>query len=125
MVDGVIGKLLVAAMFLGHGLAMAGSGAYLPWSIRGTTGDYVRDSWLLGGGGPAVAAGTVIWLAAGVGFILAAVGVWQGWDWWRTAAWAGAAATLLALGLWFGSVPAGAYAGGVLAAATLAYLVVG
>jgi hypothetical protein len=121
--EGVVGKLVVAAVFLGHGLAMAGSALYLPWSMRATTGDFVRGSWALGDGGAALAVGVVIWLAAGAGFLIAAVGVWQGADWWRSAGWVGAVATLVALVAWAGSVPIGAYAGGVVAAATVAYLI--
>jgi hypothetical protein len=87
-------------------------------------GDFVSASWLLGSGTPAVLVGVVVWAIAGIGFIGAAVGFWQGAEWWRSWAWVGSIFTLVAIGLWFGSVPVGVYVGGALAIATIVYLVV-
>jgi hypothetical protein len=98
-------------------------GVSLPWSIRSSKGDSVGASWLLGVGGLAVVIGMVVWLLAGTGFIGAAIGFWQDAGWRHWMAWVGAVATLLALGLWAGSIPTGAYVGGVLAAGTIAYLI--
>lgn len=115
-------RWLVLVVFAAHGLAMTGTAVYLPWSIRGTKGDFVRASWLLGSGRFATAVGVVVWLLAGAGFIGAAFGLWQNADWWRPAAWIGSSLTLLAIGLWAGRVPSGAYVGGALSAGIIAYL---
>lgn len=116
-------RWLVTGAFGAHGLGMLGAAGYLPWSMRGPKSDFVGASWLLGSGVPAIIVGVVLWGVAGVGFVAAAVGFWQGAEWWRLAAWAGSVFTLAAIALWAGSVPAGVYLGGALALGTIAYLV--
>jgi hypothetical protein len=121
--DADIVRWFVAGVFAAHGLAMFGAALSLPWSTRGTQDEAVGTSWLLGSGGIAMAVGVVVWLLAGAGFIGAAIGFWQGADWWHLTAWIGSVFTLLAIGLWAGSVPAGAYVGAALAAGTVVYLI--
>ena len=121
--DTNIVKWLVTGTFGLHGVGMLGAAGYLPWSIR--KGDFVGASWLLGSGAAAIAIGVLVWAIAGVGFVGAAVGFWQGAEWWRQWAWVGSIFTLAAVGLWFGSVPFGVYVGGALAIATIGYLILG
>jgi hypothetical protein len=64
----------------------------------------------------------LVWAVAGVGFLAAAAGFWQQAEWWRSAAWIGSVGTMTAVGLWAGAFPPGVYAGGVLAAGTIVYL---
>lgn len=115
-------SLIIAAAFAIHGVAMTVLGVRLPWSIRAGKGDAVGRSWLLGDGALAAVAGLLVWLLAGGGFMAAGAGFWLGTSWWPVAAWTGAIATLLAVGLWARDVPAGAYAGAALAAGTIGYL---
>jgi len=115
-------RLLVAGAFGMHGIGMIGAAAYLPWSMRSPKGDFVGASWLLGGGTLASIAGVIVWLIAGAGYLAAAVGFWQGALWWCSVAWVGAIFTLIAIALWFRSVPFGVYVGGTLAVATVVYL---
>jgi len=123
--NGQTGTWLVTGAFAAHGLGMVGAAAYLPWSIRSARGDFIGASWLLGSGTLAIAVGVVVWCVAGVGFIGAAVGFWQGAGWWQAAAWVGSVFTLLAVGLWAGHEPFGVYVGALLAVATILYLLVG
>jgi hypothetical protein len=122
MDEGVV-RWLVAGAFGLHGIGMVGAAAYLPWSIRKPSAEFIGPSWLLGSGVPAAIIGVIVWAVAGAGFIVAAVGFWQGAVWWLTAAWIGAVFTLIAIGLWAGSVPFGVYVGGALAAGTIVYLI--
>jgi len=114
---------LVKGAFAMHGIGMLGAAGYLPFSIRNPKADFVGASWLLGSGMAAVVVGVAVWAIAGAGFVAAAVGLYQGAEWWRTAAWVGSLATLLAVGLWVGKVPFGVYVGAALAAGTIGYLV--
>lgn len=116
-------KWLVVAAFALHGLGMAGAAVYLPWSMRSPSADLVGASWLLGKGVWAIAVAVTVWMAAGSGFIAAAVGFFQDAAWWRSCAWLGSFFTLAAIGLWAGNVPAGVYVGGALAVGTIGYLV--
>lgn len=124
VVDASTVKWLVTGAFGAHGLGMIGAAGYLPWSMRGPRSDFIGASWLLGGGVPAIVIGAVLWAVAGVGFVTAAAGFWQGAEWWRLAAWIGSAFTLAAIVLWAGSVPFGVYVGGALAIGTIGYLLV-
>jgi len=121
--DAGVVKWLVTGAFAAHGIGMVGAAGYLPWSMRGPKPDFVGASWLLGSGVLAIAVGVIVWMVAGAGFIAAAVGYWQGADWWRSSAWIGSVFTLLAVGLWAGNVPFGVYVGGALAVATIGYLI--
>lgn len=116
-------RWLVTGAFALHGVGMAGAAGYLPWSIRDPKASFIGASWILGAGGLSITIGVIVWLIAGVGFIGAAVGFWQGAAWWRLWAWVGSVFTLLAVGLWFGSVPFGVYVGAALAVGTIGYLV--
>lgn len=117
-------KWIVTGAFAAHGLGMVGAAGYLPWSVRNPSGDFIGSSWLLGNGVPAIIIGVLVWALAGAAYVAAAVGFWQGADWWQLAAWIGSGATLLAIGIWMGSVPFGVYVGGALAVATVVYLLV-
>jgi hypothetical protein len=123
--DAGIVKWLVTGAFALHGAGMVGAAGYLPWSMRSAKADFIGASWLLGSGVLAIAVGVIVWAAAGAGFVAAAIGFWQGSEWWRLAAWVGAGATLLSMSLWFGSVPGGVYVGGALAIGTIVYLILG
>ena len=123
--DTGIAKWLISGAFAAHGMGMLGAAGYLPWSMRAAKADFVGASWLLGSGPLAILAGVVVWAIAGVGFIAAAVGFWQNADWWQLYAWIGSIFTLLAIGLWIGRVPFGVYVGGVLAVATIGFLIWG
>ena len=122
--DAGIVKWIVAGAFGAHGLGMLGAAGYLPWSIKDPEAKFVGASWLLGNGILAVVVGVIVWAIAGAGFVAAAVGFWQGAEWWRIAAWVGSIFTLAAIGLWAGSVPFGVYVGGALALATIGYLII-
>lgn len=117
-------KWLVTGAFGMHGLGMIGAAGYLPWSVRSPKGDFIGASWLLGNGLAAILIGVLVWAIAGAGYSAAAIGYWQDASWWRTAAWVGAVFTLVAIALWFRSVPFGVYVGGVLAVGTIVYLLV-
>lgn len=116
-------RWLVTGAFAAHGVGMIGAAGYLPWSMRAAKPDFIGASWVLGSAALAVAIGVVVWAIAGAGFVAAAIGFWQGFGWWRLAAWIGSAFTLLAIALWAGSVPFGVYVGGALALGTIGYLV--
>ena len=115
-------KWIVTGAFGLHGVGMMGAAGYLPWSIRSPKGDFVSASWLLGNALPAILVGVLVWLVAGAGYVAAAIGFWQGAPWWRTSALVGAVFTLIAIVLWFRSVPFGVYIGGILAIGTIVYL---
>lgn len=121
--DAGVVKWLVTGAFALHGVGMVGAAGYLPWSMRSAKADFIGASWLLGSGVLAVAVGVIVWAVAGAGFVAAAVGFWQGAEWWRLCAWVGSAFTLLAIALWVGNVPFGVYVGGALAVGTIGYLV--
>jgi hypothetical protein len=114
---------LVVGAFALHGVGMIGAAGYLPWSMRSTKAQFIGASWLLGSGTLAVVVGVIVWLVAGAGFVAAATGLWQATGWWTATAWVGSVFTLLAIALWLGKVPFGVYVGGLLAAATMWYLV--
>lgn len=120
------GKYLISAAFLMHGIGMLGAGLTLPAAMRKPESGF-GNSWLLARLSPGTQAviGTVLWGLAGIGFIGAAVGYFLGAEWWRMFAWLGAPTTIAAIALWFGAVPPGMYAGGVLAAIVLGALVTG
>lgn len=117
------GRYLISAAFVLHGLGMLGAGLYLPIAMR-SEGDFGR-SWLLSRWGERFSAitGTILWGLAGLGMMGAGVGLFLGASWWTAFGWLGAPATILAIALWFGAVPMGAYAGGILAALLLGALV--
>ena len=124
MVDSNFSRWLISAAFLVHGIGMLGAGLTLPMAIRKTDSGF-GHSWFFERCGTQVeaVAGTILWGLAGIGFIGAAVGLFMSQNWWVLFAWVGAPATLLAVLLWFGAVPMGTYAGGVLAALTLGALI--
>lgn len=74
-------------------------------SARPIGGQSTR-SWLLGGDWPARGIGGLIWLAALVGFVTVAVGLFNQTGWWRTAALLSAAVSIVGLLLfWSNPVP--------------------
>lgn len=118
------GLYLIAAAFALNGFGMLIAGLRMPVSLQ-REGDDFGHSWLLSKLGPQTEAilATIIWGLAGIGFIVAGVGLALGQGWWVYGAWLGAPLTITAVALWFGAVPSGTYAGGVLAALTIGALV--
>lgn len=112
---------LVSAAFAMHGLGMLGAALTLPIALRSGKAQGFGHSWLLQRFGTDTEAllGTIIWGLAGLGFLVAAVGFLISAPWWVFGVYLGAPLTVVAIALWFGSVPAGAYAGGVFAALAL------
>jgi hypothetical protein len=115
---------LIVGAFAMHGLGMLAVGLSLPKQLQNPKGAF-GHSWALRRLGPVPesVAGTVLFGLAGIGYLIAAVGLFLGAAWWPLGAWLGAPLTIVAIALWFGSVPAGTYAGGVLAAVTIAIMV--
>jgi phosphoglycerol transferase MdoB-like AlkP superfamily enzyme len=120
MLSGVWYWLAIAAFAL-HGAGMIGAAGYLPFDKKG---GFIGASWLLGSGTAATVVGVVVWAVAGIGYVVAAYGLWRELGWWQSAALVGAIATLIAIALWFGKVPGGVYAGGALAIATIVLVTV-
>ena len=119
------GLYLVAAAFgfTGIGLLMAALG--LPRTLRSDGGKATfGHSWLLSrlGTEKEVLIGTILWGLAGLGFIIAGAGMALQVSWWAWGAWLGAPLTIVAIVLWFGAIPSGTYAAGVLAALTIGAL---
>jgi hypothetical protein len=123
-VDGNITRWIVSGAFLMHGLGMVG-GAIMTTVAKARDDRGFGRSWLLSGlSRPIeVVLGALLWGAAGLGFLVAAAGFLGGNSYWATAAWVGAAATLVAVALWAGAVPPGTYVGAALAIAVIAALV--
>ncbi len=119
-----ISLYLIAAAFGLHGIGMLGSALTLPLAIQKSEKGF-GHSWLLARFGTQVeaVAGSIIWGLAGIGFLVAGIGLALGASWWEMGAWLGAPMTIIAIVLWFGAVPMGTYVGGVLAALTLGALV--
>lgn len=118
--DGAALRWLIVGAFGMHGLGMLGAAGYLPFDAKRS---FIGESWLFGGEGLSSIAGVVVWGIAGLGYLAAAIGFWRDTPWWQAAAWVGAAFTIAAIALWIGKVPGGVYVGGLLAVATVAYLI--
>jgi len=118
------GVYLIAAAFALHGFGMLLAGLRMPVTLQ-REGQPFGHSWLLSRLGlqTETVLATIIWGLAGIGFIVAGVGFALEQGWWVLGAWLGAPLTIAAVALWFGAVPAGTYAGGVLAALTIGALV--
>ena len=113
-------KLLITVVFFVHGLVMLITGVtfLLPESARTVK----ERSWFLQGWTPfplEVGLGLGLWGASGVLFIAAAFGHASGADWWGDAATYGGIGTIVAVLVWLGSVPPGAYVGAALALGVL------
>ncbi len=109
-------RYLVSFAFFMHGLGMVG-GVYFVFTSKG---------WLLnalGGGLFTRGAIALVWIVSGLAFVASAWGVLTGQAWWQTTAWVAAPTTIIGVLLWAGGAPPGVYAGGVLALATLVYLI--
>lgn len=122
-----IAPYLIAGGFALLGILLLGSALTLPVALRTErTAKGFGHSWVLSRLGVDAEAliGTIIWGLAGLGFIVAAVGYVFGQQfWWVYGAWLGAPMTIIAIALWFGALPMGMYAAGVMAALTLGWLV--
>ncbi len=118
------GFYLIIAAFALHGAGMLLSGLTLPMATRAEKQGF-GHSWLLSRFGTETESliGTIVWGLAGIGYLVAAIGLLLGAGWWVYGAWLGAPLTMVAVLLWFGAVPMGTYLGGVLAALTLGALV--
>lgn len=82
--------LVVGAHGIGHVLFLVPLLGVADW------GQSTR-SWLLGEGWPARGVGSLLWLAAIVGFVAVVVGFWSGAAWWRPLAVAAAAVSTVGL----------------------------
>ena len=118
-------RLLVALALLVHGLGMIGGGVWL--AVPKGRHQGFGDSWLLVRAGGVVQAivAVVLWCGSGVAFVAAAYGFWTSAVWFDSAIWVGAPTTLVAVGLWAGAVPIGAYIGAVFAAFTWVAVILG
>jgi hypothetical protein len=122
-----IAPYLIAAGFALMGVLLLGSGLTLPVALRAEERPErgFGHSWVLARFGRELesVAGTIVWGLAGIGFIVAALGIVLGQQWWALGAWLGAPLTVAAIALWFGAVPSGAYIAGVMASLTIGWLV--
>jgi hypothetical protein len=114
---------LTAGGFVLMGVLIGWAGIGMPATLRGDGGDAHR-SWLLRRLAleTEILIGTVLWGLAGLGLVIAGVGLGLAQPWWQYGAWLGAPLTIAAVALWFGVVPAGAYVAGVFAALTIGAL---
>lgn len=91
-------RLLLAVVMgahgIGHILFLAPQLGIANWSQTGS-------SWLFGNGWPTRYLGVLIWIAVIVGFLAAAVGLYQSTDWWRLVAIYAAALSTLGLILYW------------------------
>ena len=112
-------KWAVPFAFIMHGLGMIG-GLYFVFTTR---------SWFGAALGGAVLAArlitALIWVVAGVAFAAAGWGYWHDLEWWRTAAWVGAPASLVGIALWAGPIPPGTYVGAAMSLAVIVALAMG
>jgi hypothetical protein len=118
-------RTLVALALLVHGLGMIGGGVWLAVSKGQQQG--WGDSWLLARTGRAVQSvvAVLLWCGSGLAFVAAAYAFWTSAPWLDGAVFVGAPTTFLAVILWAGSVPFGAYIGVAFAAVVLAAVVLG
>jgi hypothetical protein len=96
----IIVVIVIAAHGIGH---VMGVMSPLGIEIQGGSG----DSWAISrfGTGLAGAVEVVLFLIATIGFVIAAVGLWNGAEWFRTAAVVSAVVSLLAIGLFPAQLP--------------------
>ena len=97
-------KIVIVIVIAAHGIGhVMGVMSPLGIEIQGGSG----DSWALSrfGSGVANAAEIVLWLIPTIGFVIAAVGLWNGAEWFRTVAVFSAVASLLAIGLFPAQLP--------------------
>lgn len=92
----IVLALVVGAHGLGHILFL------LPLLGIADWGQSTR-SWLLGSGGLAKGLGSVLWIAATVGFVAVAIGIYGENSWWRAVAIASSVASVLGLILYWSS----------------------
>jgi hypothetical protein len=96
----IVVVLVIAAHGIGH---IMGVMSPLGIEIQGGSG----DSWAISrfGSGLATAVEVVLFLIPTIGFIIAAVGLWTGAEWFRTAAVISAVVSLVAIGLYPAQLP--------------------
>ncbi|MBK8905294.1 MAG: hypothetical protein IPM53_29195 [Anaerolineaceae bacterium] len=92
----LIVALVVGAHGIGHVLFLVPLLGIADWGQP-------AQSWLLGGGWLAKGVGSLIWLAAIMGFTAVAIGFFNMADWWRTVAIVVAAVSTLGLILFWGN----------------------
>ena len=86
----VVVLLVIAAHGIGHILFLVPLLGIADWG-QSTT------SWLFTGSGIARGVGSVLWIAALIGFGAAVVGLWSQQDWWRSAAILAAVVSIIGL----------------------------
>jgi hypothetical protein len=112
-------KWLVPLAFIAHGIGMVG-GTYFVFTSKSWFGDAFGGALLV-----ARIITALIWVVTGVAFVAAGWGYWQGMDWWRTAAWIAAPASVVGIALWAGPIPPGTYVGGLMSLAVIVALALG
>ena len=118
-------RLLVTLALFMHGLGMIGGALWLAVPKGDPRG--FGDSWLLvrmGRTAQAVIA-VLLWGGSGVAFVAAAYAFWTAAPWFDTVVLVGAPTTLVAVALWAGSIPIGAYIGAFFALFMLVAVVLG
>ncbi len=118
-------RTLVPVALLVHGLGMIGGAVWL--AVPKGRHQGFGDSWLLARAGPTIQSivAVLLWGVSGAAFVGAAYAFWSSAPWLDSAILVGAPTTLLAVALWAGSVPIGAYVGAAFAAAMLAAVLLG
>jgi hypothetical protein len=94
----IVLALVVAVHGLGHVLFLVSLLGIADWA-------QATQSWLLGGGWLAKGLGAAIWLVAIVGFVVAAVGLFQMSGWWQQLAIIAAIVSIAGLLLFWESPP--------------------
>jgi len=108
-------RYILAVVLIGHGLAnMAGVMAPFTKSAQG----FSDRPWIFSKGitlrTTVGRLWSLVWLLSTIGLVAGGIGLLTGQAWWRTAALAGALASLLAIAPWWRTVPPGARAAAVI-----------
>ena len=97
-------RIIIVFVIAAHGIGhVMGVMSPLGIEIQGGSG----DSWALSrfGSGVTSVAEIILWLIPTIGFVIAAIGLWNGAEWFRTVAVFSAVASLLAIGIFPAQLP--------------------